>query len=73
MCTYLGEDAVADGVVAEGGDTDADARLRLNPVDANAFRDRASFWLIKRDYERAVRDGDEAVRLNSKDPDNWKK
>jgi tetratricopeptide (TPR) repeat protein len=50
---------------------DADARLRLNPVDAIAFRDRASLWLVKRDYDRAARDADEAVRLNPKDPDNW--
>jgi tetratricopeptide (TPR) repeat protein len=50
---------------------DADARLRLTPVDANAFQSRASFWLIKRDYDRAIRDADEAVRLNPKDPDNW--
>ncbi|HWV51452.1 tetratricopeptide repeat protein [Pseudorhodoplanes sp.] len=51
--------------------SDADARIRLTPVDANAFQARASFWLIKRDYDRAVRDADEAVRLNPKDPDNW--
>jgi tetratricopeptide (TPR) repeat protein len=51
--------------------TDADARIRLTPVDANAFQARANFWLMKRDYERAIRDADDAVRLNPKDPDNW--
>lgn len=63
---YYSRKGDADRAIA-----DADARLRLNPVDAIAFRDRASFWLMKRDYVRAVRDGDEAVRLNSKDQDNW--
>jgi tetratricopeptide (TPR) repeat protein len=58
------------------GDTDraiadADARLRLNPVDAFAFRDRSSLWLVKRDYERAIRDADDAIRLNPKDHDAW--
>ena len=51
--------------------SDADARLRLTPVDANAFQVRASFWLMKRDYGRAIRDADEAVRLNPKDAENW--
>lgn len=50
---------------------DADARLRLNPVDALAFRDRSGFWLAKRDYERAIRDADDAIRLSPKDHDAW--
>jgi tetratricopeptide (TPR) repeat protein len=50
---------------------DADARLRLTPADANAFRERASFWLMKRDYVRAIRDAEDAVRLGPKEEDHW--
>jgi tetratricopeptide (TPR) repeat protein len=64
--TYLSRKGDIDRALA-----DADARLRLMPVDANAFQSRASLWLVKRDYDRAIRDADEAVRLNPKDPENW--
>jgi tetratricopeptide (TPR) repeat protein len=50
---------------------DADARLRLAPTDAKAFRQRASLWLMKRDYVRAIRDAEDAVRLGPKIEDHW--
>ena len=45
-----------------------DARIRSNPRDAVAYRERGSFHARKRNLDHALKDLNQAVLLNPKDP-----
>ena len=46
--------------------TDSDRAIRMNPGNASAYLQRGKAWKAKGEFERAIRDFDQATRLDPK-------
>src|ERR1700688_1052041 len=46
-------------------ETDLNEAIKIAPDYAEGFANRANFWTVSHQYDRALADGEQAVRLNS--------